>query len=279
MGAEATRDSRVLRRNGREFSVTTLEDRWYGQSFWDAYEADDWEPHTIDLFESYIDQTTTFLDVGAAIGATALYAATIAKRVVALEPNRDVFEVLRANTELNPQLGVELANLALAGADGSMEFAPGGSLFSDIVFTHASTDYQVECLSIDTLLTRWNIHDRADELFLKIDIEGGEYQLIDSPGFREMIRTRKPNVLLAVHPGLVKRRTRFSRSRIRMMRKLNTLHSLFYERRVVVALARQYRYAYVDGTEIRALGLIRPNRILRGFEVMLSDRKLPNRTR
>jgi hypothetical protein len=86
VAAELTRDSRLIRRNGREFSATTVGDRWYGDIFWDAYEAGDWEPHTVDLFERYLGQTTTFVDVGAAIGATALYAASLAKRVVALVP-------------------------------------------------------------------------------------------------------------------------------------------------------------------------------------------------
>jgi hypothetical protein len=94
-----------------------------------------------------------------------------------------------------------------------------------------------------------------------------------------MVRTKKPNILLALHPGLVKRATRFSRSRISIIRKLNSLRTLFYERRVAVALLRRYRYTYVDGAQIRPLGLVRPNRILRGVEVMLSDRELPDRTR
>lgn len=239
---------RTIRLGNRQFHINDEGDRWYGRQFWDLYESGAWEPDTIAAFDAHITEESTFIDVGAAIGATALYVAGFAKRTIALEPNRDVFSLLERNSGLNIELGIETLNIALHAVGGDIEFSSGGRVFSDIVFTNSSSGYPVTCMSIGDLLAERAVEATGHNLFLKIDIEGGEFELIASPSFREFVIEVQPSIILALHPGAMARSGSSGSGRWRRWR---IAKSLFREYRTVFWLVRKYRDVYFGQKRFR----------------------------
>ena len=74
-------------------SYFTVSDKDY--KFWQRYMHTDWEQD----FFNYVNNTKflkyNFIDIGAAVGAMSLYAASKFKSVIALEPDIKVFEILK----------------------------------------------------------------------------------------------------------------------------------------------------------------------------------------
>jgi FkbM family methyltransferase len=263
-------EMRKISHRGTTFRVTEEGDRWYGRSFWDMYEAAEWEEHTFSYFDNYIGSNTTFIDIGAAIGATALYAANLAGRTIAVEPNREVFRILRQNVELNPELAVEIELAAIHADNGLMEFSEG-AVFSDIVFHSVERGYSVESYSLDRFLAKYKVGDDENEVFLKIDIEGGEFDLIASKAFKQVVDDLKPHIMLATHFLFIRRGSRSSPT---LMRRLRSARSLAYEYRVLISLLRKYRHVYFEGEPFNYLNLFRSGRFGRGIDLMLSDQEL-----
>src|SRR3712207_221008 len=77
-------------------------------TFWDRVEAGRWEPETLAAIDRLVDHRTTFLDLGAWVGPTALYAAGIARRVVAAEADPAALDQLRRNLAANPGLAARI---------------------------------------------------------------------------------------------------------------------------------------------------------------------------
>jgi FkbM family methyltransferase len=118
------------------------------------------------------------VDVGASIGGVALPAARIGCRVLAIEPELENFERLRANIALNG-LAVELLRLAITDRIGTAVlyvFPRARRGHHSLAPSEAATGSQaVECTTIDALLERQRI-ERVD--LLKIDVEGAEPEVL-----------------------------------------------------------------------------------------------------
>lgn len=169
------------------------------EKFWNLLAANRWEPATFQVFEKHIRPGSTVADVGAWIGPTALFAAHIAGTVHAFEPDHTAFKALEANLALNPELArnIELHRAALTDFDGTVSMtSPGqaGMSESSTLLDHGDTTFEVPAVDAARLF--------ADELnaveFVKMDIEGGEYETI--PAMGDFITDRKPTVLLSLHP-------------------------------------------------------------------------------
>jgi FkbM family methyltransferase len=143
------------------------------------------------------------LDAGANIGAFTLYAARSAPeaRVVALEPFPATFERLAAHVSASRVAGrISCRPWALGRADGHrrMDATPMmASQFRSLLENGSSQPgIEVETVTLETLCERERI-DRID--LLKMDIEGSEYELIEStPG--DVLR-RIAAVALEYHPN------------------------------------------------------------------------------
>jgi hypothetical protein len=85
-------------------SVKALSVQVYGcsnQDFWAKVDSGRWEPDTYALFDDLITPDSLFLDIGAWIGSTALYAAQKSAKAIAFEPDPIAFSSLSANALLN----------------------------------------------------------------------------------------------------------------------------------------------------------------------------------
>lgn len=161
-----------------------------------------WEVATFRALERFLDRDTTFIDVGAWIGAMAFWAARRARAVIAVEPDPVSFARLEAVARLNPP-NVQLLAAALSDQPTVTLYAKKafGRSSSSVVTGDPSQRVEVRGVSLSALL-------RICEgpVFLKIDIEGLEYRL------REMIveqaEPRIKGFQLAVHPHLYSRSLR-----------------------------------------------------------------------
>jgi len=144
----------------------------------------------------------TFLDLGAWIGPMSLYASRVARRIVAVEPDPVAFDILQRNIALNGG-GVELINEAISNFNGSLTL---GSTLLGASTTRASREagpcgpwapgqeFTVKCSALRTFV---EAHALEDPLFIKMDVEGSEEQILSDLSF---FREHKPALFVSLHP-------------------------------------------------------------------------------
>jgi len=99
------------------------------KAFWEVFRAGKWEEATLDTFDRHLDPSTVFVDIGAWIGPTTLYAAARAKRVIAIEADPVAAGLLRKNVALNPLLAerIEIIERAISSERGTLRMGSKGS--------------------------------------------------------------------------------------------------------------------------------------------------------
>lgn len=110
------------------------------------------------------------LDCGANIGLSVLYYKQRfpGAKILAYEPDPEIFALLRDNIETNRVEGVELVQRAVWSSPGKIEFATEGADGGRIGPVGRKTPIEVETESLASILTRGPFD------FVKIDIEGAE---------------------------------------------------------------------------------------------------------
>ena len=124
-----------------------------------------------------IDFTTKdpfIIDCGSNIGLAIIYLKSRypAAKIIAFEPDKSNFELLQKNVLHNSWSNIDLHNKAIWKEDGILSFKTEGTLGSKI--EEGSTDENIQkvtAVRLKNLLTR-----KVD--FLKIDIEGAEYEVL-----------------------------------------------------------------------------------------------------
>ena len=218
----------LVRRNDREFFVDlspgsfltpSLEDEY--KHFWTARFGNDWELDTFRCLDEFLRADAIYLDIGAWVGPTVLYAADRCREVVCLEPDPVAHEALRRNIAANPEINnVSVINAALGSDDGPVLIGGNGDLgnsestilVEDQTYVgkqsvlsrksnpgknrdwRAGPTTTAQMISPRTLFARY----RNDELALvKMDIEGGEK--IALPPLVEFLRHYRSVLLLSIH--------------------------------------------------------------------------------
>jgi len=158
-----------------------------------------WEPHTLALLERQPAPHTIVCGIGAWIGPTVLAAAPRCRHVYCFEPDTTAYAELLRNLQLNDVRNVTAFNLALASGDGlrriaSFGGAPGDSRTSLLAAAEARDAAEVLSLS----WARWCEIAQPPRIdFIKIDIEGGEFELL--PAMADYLGTQRPQLLLSTH--------------------------------------------------------------------------------
>lgn len=145
--------------------------------FWDQFADGRWEPSTFVELDRYLRPEVTYVDVGAWIGPTVLYAAQRCRRVVALEPDPVSYAHLTQNLLANGATGVQAWSLALAPQDGPVllhERGGWGSSMSTVLAPTGGETREVGGVSWARL-----VRGLDDVALVKMDIEGGEPLVID----------------------------------------------------------------------------------------------------
>lgn len=188
-----------FRVNGRNFRARRPS-RY--EKFWALVEQNRWEPATFQVLEDYLPPGGSYVDAGAWIGPTLLYAAGIAGRCTAFEPDPAAFDELRKNLSLNPELASRctLYNSALTDHAGHIALTPpgeAGKSETSSLEPEAENTFRAEAVDVADAFS----HELADTDFLKMDIEGGEYAAI--PAMRDFLSAKRPVVLLSLHPRML----------------------------------------------------------------------------
>lgn len=118
------------------------------------------------------------VDIGAGVGDFAIYAAKLQPevKVFAFEPTPGSHALLEENLHLNGVKNVWPFQMAIGAESGPMRLSTQAEATHSHTVT-GSTGYEIEVrgLALDDLFQRMNIHTVH---FLKIDCEGGEYDIL-----------------------------------------------------------------------------------------------------
>lgn len=209
-----------------------IEDTTYGSHFWDRF--GDWENDTCAAFDLCIRPTTTYVDIGAWIGPTTLYAGTTAKRCIAFEPDPVAFPWFCQNLLLNPAIRAKTLalNAALWTRDGLIQIASSslGNSESSLVISGQRSS-PVACLDVAHALPE--IVGPDEDVFLKVDVEGAEYEVI--PRMADFLRKVRPSIWLSFHPqNICKGQDERQAFLERRAKSLNLLSTLSFYKNIYV---------------------------------------------
>ena len=200
--------------------------------FWRRLSAGEWEPHTFQILDRFVSRETTYLDVGAWIGPTALYAAQRAKRAVAFEPDPLAFKELVLNAGLNPQISnLRTCELFIGTGSGTVRIGSEKGLGNS---TTSSLFPQSEqsCIARTIRLDEFVASERLEPpFFIKIDAEGAEFDIL--PQMAAFIAKYKPVVCLSLHAFFLDKVLRAGHRGFFLTRRLRCFEA---HRRVVASL-------------------------------------------
>lgn len=172
---------------GRKFTVDAAH-----ESFWRLCERGEWEPYTFDVFDRYLTREHTFVDVGAWIGPTALYAAPLVCSLEIAEPDPVAFNCLLDNLCRNETANVGARCFAITDSNSSINIGSeelGNSMTRVSCASHA---INVAACTLESFCRSLNA-----PLFIKMDIEGSEELVLRDLTFFEQ---RRPTLYLSLHP-------------------------------------------------------------------------------
>ena len=194
------------------------------ESYWKLVNQGKWEPETFSVFDSNIDEQTLFIDVGGWIGSTSLYAAQIAKKTLILEPDPIAFKRLKENLDLNLNIlskkNINIFNLALWYKKTSISlssFSQLGDSSSSIIRNSKhkkkgeliNFSFEAETITFGKLIKITDLMNT--KIFVKIDIEGAEYELFDS--LLDQLSKINAVFLVSTHPWLLHKNSKKSFTR------------------------------------------------------------------
>jgi FkbM family methyltransferase len=170
------------------------------EAFWEQCSSGGWESETFAIFKRFIDDEHSYVDIGAWIGPTLLYGCQLAKRAYGIEPDPIAFAELKENIACNRPLtdNVRLFNLCITAVSGKVAFGSrgeGGDSQSSLLFSDKRTRWTVDGLKFEDFMQENGIDDCN---FIKIDIEGGEYEVLST--MKAYLRKHRPTVYLSLHP-------------------------------------------------------------------------------
>jgi len=137
----------------------------------------------VNLLSQHSIEVNTIIDAGANTGFTSMYLSAYFpnSRIIALEPNKDTFQRLRQNIELNNLSKIELVPLGLWNKDtylkANYDFRDQQAWSFRLEETSDENDKLFEVISMTTLMKKYQLQG-VD--LLKIDVEGAEKEIFDA---------------------------------------------------------------------------------------------------
>ena len=195
-----------IQRNNVKFKVLYNPDRI---DFWKKFEVNKWENETIQIIEKYVTRETCFIDIGAWIGPITLYASKFASKIIAFEPDPVAYGILKKNVELNANLDfykkINLNELAISGKNQdtidlySSDFGNSGT---SVILDNNLEKISVNTISLSEVINKFSLNKK--KLFIKIDVEGYEYELLKNN--IDLLKNLNCDIYFSLHPiNLVKK--------------------------------------------------------------------------
>jgi FkbM family methyltransferase len=198
--------------------------------FWCRVEEGKWEYSTFTVFRHFIKPHTTVIDIGSWIGPTALFAANLAHRVIAIEPCNLANEILTANVKLNPHLNIEVLLNCISSVFEVVTMRSNGILANSASYVVRGEgawegDWRrqyakpVQCLPLPLVVTELKC---KGPYFIKFDTEGFEAEII--PSLATWISDEHPTLFISMHMHI---RTFTSQENISLASVLSQFSYLF----------------------------------------------------
>lgn len=251
-------EMRTIRKNKLTFQISADQH----QRFWTKVEDGSWEPETFAVFDRFVNQATTYLDVGSWEGPTLLYAGQLAKTACGFEPDPVAFAGLERNLAANPQIrNIRIFNSCIAAETGETQFGSrsgGGDTMSSMLFSEGQTVWTVPTIRLDEFVAREKLEA---PFFIKIDTEGGEYSIL--PSLDPFFRRYHPTLYLSTHPAFYG----------------SVVTSLFGKMKAHAGLVfslRSFKYLYdTDGRRIRLWELLLKKRWRENASIIATHERMP----
>lgn len=158
----------------------------------------------VQVLASLLAEGDTLIDVGANHGSFAIAASHLVGGggcVVAIEPQPQLAEAVRRSLQANAASPYQVYATAVGDREGVIDFfrpqctSGSAGLYANHSATHAYSTLTVPIKPIDQLLDWQKL---PGKILIKLDIEGSEYAFLK--GATQLIQTRKPNLIVEVHP-------------------------------------------------------------------------------
>ena len=176
--------------------------------FWERLATGQWEPQTLALLDHLLRVGSHFVDVGAWIGPTTLYAAAKGANVDAYECDPMALAILRRNIRMNPALRrhIRVHDFALWDADGVIEMWSQqlGNSESSIfplherggALTNCSESFLAPARSTASIFQKKR-YAMMKTTVIKFDVEGAEFRIL--PSLQDIISTSRAIWFVSLH--------------------------------------------------------------------------------
>jgi FkbM family methyltransferase len=237
----------------------------FRSQYWEAIDSGNWETGTFNVIDYFLNDSNVALDLGCWAGPLTLYMAGKGATVYAVDPDPEAFDALEVNVGLNPNLSgtIHTHKLAIGANNSQMPLhARSGYGNSSTSLLNRTRDKVfnslTEVVSFLNFLERNKI-TRLD--FIKIDVEGGEFQFLGQ--VEELLnRFEYPTILLSLHYSHLNESIHQSKIGMRwvslVIMKLEQYtgfilfrKALEVESRKVVSLGSRYKFVYdINGQKV-----------------------------
>jgi FkbM family methyltransferase len=172
-----------------------------------------WEAWVTKWISQELDNHDTFIDVGANVGYYTMLAAQHGLKTYAVEPQRNLCEMIKLSLEANRLKNVNVVNLALSDHRGMMNLVvptghSGGASFveQDSLYPENNVNYTVSSVDVSTL--NYAFPTVNQKILVKIDAEGAEPLIID--GAEEFLAANQVTAVLEWSSPRWKRPVKFA---------------------------------------------------------------------
>jgi FkbM family methyltransferase len=196
------------------------------RKFWRKVATGKWEPHTFRILNAFLDHSSVYVDLGAWIGPTVIFAAARCRQVYCFEPDPFAYEQLLGNLRLNEIDNVTSFHGAIYTKNGTIQLGNSEGSFGNSetsIISNTSEGITAPCLTFDHAIELFGI-GTID--LLKIDIEGAEFELL--PDMKSYLDENRPSLYLSTHAPLIDKSER--REKMQVIAELADLYSFCLDR-------------------------------------------------
>jgi FkbM family methyltransferase len=232
-----------ITRDSLSFYVNTSDDCLYGVKWWDNYK--NYENNLFKTIRNNSKNYEVFIDIGSGIGAISLYVANIFPQIYSFDPNPLAFKIFKKNLRLNKfKNSIKVFNSAIYKKNHKAFFEEG-RIFSKINFVKITKKIKIKLISLNDFIKKKNLEKK--KIFIKIDIEGGEFNLLSDKNFLSLFKNDNYCLYISLHFNFMSKLD----IKNRYLRHFFSLPTILKEYFLVLKLINKFRFVELNGKKIK----------------------------